>query len=345
MSEKIRLSQFSRFAGCGAKLGPELLDKALCGLVQPDYPELMADFKHAEDAGVFRLTDDIALVQTIDFFPPICDDPWSYGRIAAANALSDIYAMGARPVTAVSVVCFPEELLDIMHLRKIMEGAMDALIEARTALVGGHSIRDTEVKFGLCVNGTIHPDKILRNNTWKADELLILTKPIGVGIMNTAGRAGMASEAEIAMAVRSMEMLNKSAAEILAGFPISACTDVTGFGLLGHACEMAMENPVGAMIDSHAVHFLPHVEDYAEMGLIPAGAYQNIAHRGAFVGDLDNIGETMRFLLFDPQTSGGLLASVARDAAEEAVHALCSIGLDAAIVGYTDSSLKGLHVM
>jgi selenide, water dikinase len=222
---------------------------------------------------------------------------------------------------------------------------MDALIEAKTALVGGHSIRDTEVKFGLCVNGTIHPDRILRNNSWKADELLVLTKPIGVGIMNTAGRAGMAPALEIDMAVRSMEMLNKSAAEILAGFPVSACTDVTGFGLLGHACEMAMDNPIGAMIDSRAVHFLPHIADYAEMGLIPAGAYQNLAHRGAFVGGLNEITETMRFLLFDPQTSGGLLASVSRSAAKDAVEALRSIGLDAAIVGYTDISLRGLHVM
>ena len=344
MADDIKLTQFSRFAGCGAKLGPGLLDKALCGLSQPAYPELLADFQHAEDAGVYRLTPELALVQTIDFFPPIYDDPWTFGRIAAANALSDIYAMGATPVTAVSVVCFPEEALDIMHLRKIMEGAMDALIESRTALVGGHSIRDTEVKFGLCVNGTIHPDKILRNNTWRSDEALILTKPIGVGIMNTAGRAGIAPPAESELALQSMQKLNRTAAGILAHYPVSACTDVTGFGLLGHACEMAADNPIGAVIDSSLVPYLPHIFDYADMGLIPAGAYTNRSYRSAFVKGIKSLSETKQFVLFDPQTSGGLLASVPKELAQELVAALREVGVDAAVIGYTEAALQGLHV-
>jgi selenide,water dikinase len=344
VAEDIKLTQFSRFAGCGAKLGPGLLDMALCGLSQPAYPELLADFQHAEDAGVYRLTPELALVQTIDFFPPICDDPWTFGRIAAANALSDIYAMGATPVTAVSVVCFPDESLDIMYLRRIMEGAMDALIESRTALVGGHSIRDTEVKFGLCVNGTIHPDKILRNNTWRSDEALILTKPIGVGIMNTAGRAGIANQAEVELALHSMKSLNRTAAGILAHFPVSACTDVTGFGLLGHAFEMAIDNPIGAVIDSNLIPYLPHVFDYAEMGLIPAGAYTNRAYRSSFVKGLEQLSETKQFVLFDPQTSGGLLASVPKELASELVAALRESGVDAAVIGYTDAALHGLHI-
>ena len=344
MADDIKLTQFSRFAGCGAKLGPGLLDKALCGLNQPAYPELLADFQHAEDAGVYLLTPELALVQTIDFFPPICDDPWTFGRIAAANALSDIYAMGATPVTAVSVVCFPEETLDIMHLRKIMEGAMDALIESRTALVGGHSIRDIEVKFGLCVNGTIHPDKILRNNTWRSDEALILTKPIGVGIMNTAGRAGIASPAESELALQSMQKLNRTAAGILAHFPVSACTDVTGFGLLGHACEMASDNPVGAVIDSSLVPYFPHIFDYADMGLIPAGAYTNRAYRSSFVKGIEQLNETKQFVLFDPQTSGGLLASIPKQLSHEVVVALREAGVDAAVIGYTEAALQGLHV-
>ncbi|MHC1692837.1 MAG: selenide, water dikinase SelD [Sphaerochaetaceae bacterium] len=344
MVDEVRISQFSRFAGCGAKLGPGLLDKALCGLSQPDYPELIADFRHAEDCGVYRISDDLALVQTIDFFPPICDDPWSYGRIAAANALSDIYAMGAKPITAVSVVCFPDDQLDIKFLREIMEGAMDALIEARTALVGGHSIRDTEVKFGLCVNGTVAPNRVWLNNTWKDKQTLILTKPIGVGIMNTAGRAGMASADEYSQAIHWMQTLNKGAMEVLEQFPISACTDVTGFGLLGHACEMANDNAVGAMVDSSLVHFLPHVADYAAMGLIPAGAYKNKEQRSSCVQGFEKLEETMQFLLFDPQTSGGLLCAVPQTIAAETVSALRETGLDAAAVGYTDAHLKGLWV-
>ncbi len=344
MADEIKLTQFSRFAGCGAKLGPGLLDKALCGLGQPAYPELLADFQHAEDAGVYRLTPELALVQTIDFFPPVCDDPWTFGRIAAANALSDIYAMGATPVTAVSVVCFPEEALDIMHLRKIMEGAMDALIESRTALVGGHSIRDTEVKFGLCVNGTIHPDKILRNNTWRSDEALILTKPVGVGIMNTAARAGIASQAESELALQSMQKLNRTAAAILARYPVSACTDVTGFGLLGHACEMAADNLIGAVIDSNLVPYLTHIYDYEEMGLIPACAYTNRAYRSSFVKGIGSLSEIKQFVLFDPQTSGGLLASVPKQLASELVVALHEAGVDAAVIGYTEAALQGLHV-
>lgn len=343
--DKVRLTQFSRFAGCGAKLGPGLLDKALCGLVQPHYANLISDFSHAEDCGVYRLTDDLALVQTIDFFPPVCDDPWTFGRVAAANALSDIYAMGAVPLTAVSVVCFPDETLDIVLLRTIMEGALDALAEARTALLGGHSIRDAEVKFGLCVNGTVDPKRVLQNNTWKAHEALVLTKPIGVGLVNTAARAGIASKEEEELALSSMKRLNKDAAEVLSQFTVSACTDVTGFGLLGHACEMAADNPVGAVLDSSSVPVLSKAAEYAAMGLIPAGAYGNIAYRSRFVEGFDRLDETMGFVLFDPQTSGGLLAAVPEGEAEEVVQALREKGVGAAVVGRTDASLHGLHVV
>lgn len=344
MADTIKLTQFSRFAGCGAKLGPGLLDKALCGLTQPKYPNLISDFSHAEDCGVYRLTDTIALVQTIDFFPPVCDDPWTFGRIAAANALSDIYAMGATPVSAVSVVCFPEEILDISYLRKIMEGAMDALVESGTALVGGHSVRDSEVKFGLSVNGTIHPDRVLQNNTWHDGDVLILTKPIGVGLVNTAARAAIASEEEERQALESMMQLNKGAAEVLSQFPVSACTDVTGFGLLGHACEMASDNPVGAVIDVDKVPLFPKVAEYADMGLIPAGAYTNIEFRSRFVDGYAQLEDAMRYVLFDPQTSGGLLAAVPQKSVSAVLSALRKKGIDAAVIGYTDKTLTGLSV-
>lgn len=342
--EEIKLTRFSRFAGCGAKLGPGLLDKALCGLTQPVYPNVISDFSHAEDCGVYRLTDTIALVQTIDFFPPVCDDPWTFGRIAAANALSDIYAMGAVPVSAVSVVCFPEELLDISYLRRIMDGAMDALVESGTALVGGHSVRDQEVKFGLCVNGTIHPERVLQNNTWGDKEVLVLTKPIGVGLVNTAARAGIASVEEERQALDSMMRLNRKAAEVLSRFSISACTDVTGFGLLGHACEMAADNPVGAVIEADLVPLFPRVRSYAEMGLIPAGAYTNIEYRARFVEGFEKLDDEMRHVLFDPQTSGGLLAAVAEDEGPALLAAMREAGVDAVIIGRTDKNLSGLHV-
>jgi selenide,water dikinase len=346
MDDKVvRLTQYSRFAGCGAKLGPGLLDKALCGLSQPEYPGLISDFSHAEDCGVYRVTDELAIVQTIDFFPPVCDDPWIFGRVAAANALSDIYAMGAKPLTAVSVVCFPEELLDISYLRKIMEGAMDALVESGTALVGGHSVRDQEVKFGLCVNGTIHPDRVLKNNSWNDGDVLLITKPIGVGLVNTAARAAIAPSDEEKSALDSMMRLNRDAAEVLKNFPVSACTDVTGFGLLGHLCEMADGNDAGVVLESTKVPLFPHVREYAAMGLIPAGAYTNSEFRSRFVKGLDDLTEEMRFVLFDPQTSGGLLAAVPHSVAQDAIEALAKRGVEASVIGFVDGNLDGVQVL
>jgi selenide,water dikinase len=340
----VKLTQFSRFAGCGAKLGPGLLDKALCGLKQPSYPNLISDFSHAEDCGVFRLTDEIALVQTIDFFPPVCDDPWTFGRIAAANALSDVYAMGATPVTAVSVVCFPEEVLDISYLRKIMEGALDALAEAGAALVGGHTVRDHEVKFGLCVNGTIHPDRVLNNNRWNEGDVLILCKPLGVGIINTAARAQIASVEEERVALQSMMQLNRTAAEVLSQFSVSACTDVTGFGLLGHVCEMATGNDFGACLDVNAIPLLPQVETYADMGLIPAGAYANIEFRSKFIQNFSELSDAMQHVLFSPETSGGLLAAVPENEGPLAIAALAERGVSASIIGNIRTGYISVHI-
>jgi selenide,water dikinase len=331
----VRLTQFSKFAGCGAKLGPGLLDKALCGLQQPAYPNLISDFSHAEDCGVYRLTDEIALVQTIDFFPPVCDDPWTFGRIAAANALSDIYAMGATPVSAVSVVCFPEEQLDIMYLRKIMDGALDALIEAGAPLVGGHTVRDHEVKFGLSVNGTVHPDRIFENHGWHANDVLILTKPIGTMIINTASRAGMASEVQEQQALHSMMSLNRQASEILKTFPVSACTDVTGFGLFGHLCEMAQDSDIGISIDVSSVPIIDGTLEHAAMGLIPAGAYTNIDFRSPYIGKLELLDDTMQHVFFSPETSGGLLFTVPQQDADNVLKALKAQDILASIIGHT----------
>lgn len=333
MTNEKKLSDYSRFSGCGAKLGPALLDKALCTLSQPSRPEVLADFHGSEDAGVYRLRDDLALVQTIDFFPPVSEDPFRFGQIAAANALSDIYAMGGRPITAVSVVCFPEEELDISWLRRIMEGGLDKLEEADTALLGGHSVSDRELKFGFSVNGVLHPDRALRNNTPVPGDRLILTKALGTGAVNTARKAGMASPAAVEAAEASMAALNRRGAEILGAFPLSALTDVTGFGLAGHAAEMVQENAVDIRLFPSALPLLPEAREYIALGLVPEGTYKNREHRLPFLANASALPAELTDLLFDPQTSGGLLAALPREAAEEAARQLEAEGLCGAVIG------------
>ncbi|MDD4219682.1 MAG: selenide, water dikinase SelD [Sphaerochaetaceae bacterium] len=334
----------SQFAGCGAKLAPGLLDKALCGLSQPRYPKVISDFTHAEDCGVYAISEELALVQTVDFFPPVCSDPWIFGRIAAANALSDVYAMAAQPKTALSLVCFPDETLDIAYLRQIMEGALDALIEAETALVGGHTIRDAQLKFGLCVNGFVHPHKIWHNNRWQPGDVLILTKPIGVGLVNAAVRASLASQEEELSVLEVMQHLNKTAAEVLSSFPVSACTDVTGFGLLGHLYEMGLGNKVGAKIQISAVPLLDKALTYAKKGVVPGGTYTNIAHRSQYISGFDALEEAYKFVLFDPQTSGGLLVAVPQEQSGAVIQALLDQGVAGTIIGHTEVQLEGIHV-
>jgi selenide,water dikinase len=329
------LTSYSRFAGCGAKLGPGVLDKALCGLSQRKFPGLLADFQRSEDAGVLRLDDERALVHTVDFFPPIVDDPFTFGRIAAANAISDIYAMGGSPTTAVCLVGFPVETLDMDILVKMMEGGLSALDDADCPLVGGHSIDDNEPKLGYAVTGIVHPAKVWLNNTIKGDERIILTKPIGTGLITTAAKAGKASEASLADACASMAFLNRTACEVLRGFAVTACTDVTGFGLLGHACEMASGSPCNIRIDTAAVPLLPSTRDYALMKTIPGGTKRNKSFRLKFITGEKTADEDLVNILFDPQTSGGLFAAVKASEAEAALAALRLAGVPAAIIGET----------
>ncbi len=338
------LTKYTKFAGCGAKLGPELLDKALCGLSQPSYPALIADYKTSEDAGIYKLNDETALIQTVDFFPPIVDDPFTFGQITAANALSDIYAMGGTPVTALSIVGFPKDTLDVKYLRKIMEGGMDKLIEAETALVGGHSLEDEEVKFGFAVTGIIHPDKVMRNNTLKPDEALILTKPLGTGAVNTALRAEIVSERALSEATKAMITLNKSAAEIIMDYPVSACTDVTGFGLLGHACEMMAGTDTGIHINFKELTILPDVMEYLSMGLIPAGTYRNKEYRMKYINNPETLKDETLDLLFDPQTSGGLLFALPRQYADEVMDRLREAGLNPSAAGFTTGSKEQIDI-
>lgn len=327
------LTSYTRFSGCGAKLGPGTLEKALCGLSQPAYPDLIADFGGCEDAGLFRMGQDLALVQTVDFFPPIVDDAFLFGRIAAANALSDVYAMGGRPLTALAIVCFPVKTLGLPTLRLMMEGGLDALVEAGCALLGGHSIDDAEPKLGYAVTGVVQPERAWRNNTLRPGLSLVLTKPIGTGLVNMAVRAGLAPKDVAATAEASMARLNKGAAEILSTYRVAACTDVTGFGLAGHAAEMAAGPVCGLRLFASEVPLLPAAEDYAAMGLVPEGAWRNKEGRLCALRGWEALSPTKLDILFDPQTSGGLLAALPTDAARDAVAELRAAGLVAAIVG------------
>lgn len=340
-----RLTSRTRFSGCGAKLGPAILDKALCGLSQPSYPGLLADFTGCEDAGLFQIDDGHALVQTVDFFPPIVDDPFLFGRIAAANALSDIYAMGGRPLTALALVCFPVKDLGLDVLRSMMEGGLDALSEAGCALLGGHSIEDPEPKLGYAVTGLVDPARAWRNTTLEPGARLILTKPIGTGLVNMALRAGIASAESIEAAQTSMARLNKTACEILGRFPVMACTDVTGFGLAGHGAEMAAGASCGLRLFQGNIPLLPGALEYASMGLVPEGAWRNREGRMKALVNADELSPIALDLLFDPQTSGGLLCAVECGAAADALAALREAGVDAAVVGESGGGPGELRIV
>lgn len=307
---------------------------------------MLVGFDTNDDAGVYRVADDMALVQTVDFFTPIVDDPRQFGQIAAANSLSDVYAMGGRPISALSIVGFPEKG-DPALLEEIIRGGLEKMNEARCSVVGGHSIRDDDLKFGYAVTGLIHPKRVWRNVGAQPGDILLLTKPLGTGVISTALKKDRASEDAVAAAVASMTQLNRAAAEGLleiertmdGGSPIHAVTDVTGFGLLGHAHEMALGNP-GAGIESvslefdHAeIEYLRGAVEAAREGHLAGGLKNNREFVGGYVGFEAGVPQAYRDLLFDPQTSGGLLVAVAGDAADAAVAALAQRGVEARRIG------------
>ena len=294
----------------------------------------------ADDAGVYRLADDLAIVQTVDFFTPIVDDPYTFGQIAVANALSDVYAMGGKPLTAMNIVCFPSKTLDISVLREILRGGIDKMFEAGVLLVGGHSVDDPELKYGISVTGTVHPKRLLTKGGAKPGDQLILTKPIGTGIVNTAAKGRLASEQVIETVARSMAALNKTASEMMLETGVNACTDITGFGLLGHACEMIQDSEVGFKIRSISVPIFPETLGLARMGMVPGGTYRNKEFRSGMV-DAAGTADVMMDILFDPQTSGGLLISVSADKAGLLLTKLKEAGVsDAVIVGEVVSHPK-----
>ncbi len=334
MNPKMKLTALSSKGGCGCKIGPADLDQVLRNLQLPtSNPNVLIGLDTGDDAGVYKLTDELAMVQTLDFFTPIVDDPYDFGQIAAANALSDVYAMGGNPVTALNIVAFPISTLDKQILSEILRGAGDKLKEADVALIGGHSIDDKEPKFGLSVTGIVHPDKVKTNAGARPGDKLILTKPIGIGIMSSAIKNDLLHMDEIKQVTHVMTTLNKTAAECMNQFQVHAATDVTGFGLLGHAVEMARESGVGIQILHDQVPVLPRARELAEDGVIPGGTKNNLKHAENVVTFTKPLDQVDQWILADAVTSGGLLISVAGAAAEKLKEELLENGVDAHIIG------------
>ena len=331
----IRLTQQVKAGGCASKLAPGSLAAVLSRLPSQSDPNLLVGFDTSDDAGVYRLDADSALVQTVDFFTPLVDDPFTFGRIAATNALSDVYAMGGRPLTALSLVCFPQDG-DLDILEQIMRGGLSKMSEAGCVVVGGHSVRDGEIKFGYAVTGLIHPDRVLTNAGAKVGDILVLTKALGTGVITTALKQGKADTAWVEAAVRSMTALNREASEIAAHtVAVHAMTDITGFGLMGHSRELALASGVSLEIEVERIPRIDGALDAIRMGAIPAGLLANREFAECVTGDVAgaSISDAMRKLLYDPQTAGGLLISVAGAAADELLSSLKAGGIHACRIG------------
>ena len=310
-------------------------------------PNLIAGFESAEDAGIYKLTDNIAIVQTLDFFTPIVDNPYIFGQIAVANALSDVYAMGGKPLVAMNIVCFPPKKLDISVLQEILKGGLKKMEEAEVTLVGGHSVEDPELKYGLSVTGVIHPDKVITNAGTKVGDQVILTKPIGTGIINTALKGKMVSPDIVNRVTQSMITLNRIPSRIMQEVCVSACTDVTGFGLLGHACEMIVEEEkVGMVLHIDKIPIFPETENLAKTGIVPGGAHRNKKFRIGFIEKQREIPDWMMDILFDPQTSGGLLICVSPEKAYKMVQRMKQSGIeDSTIIGEIVNKPKGKIIL
>jgi len=284
-----------------------------------------------DDAGVYRVSDSLALIQTLDFFTPVVDDPYSFGQIAVANSLSDVYAMGGEPKLAMNIICFPVGTMDVSVLEEVLKGGFDKMREAGVLLVGGHSVEDAEIKYGLSVTGFVHPDKVLRNAGARPGDVLVLTKPIGTGIIATAIKASVAGSETIDRVVKLMSELNRKPAEIMKKYNIHACTDVTGFGLIGHAGEMIEGAETGIVFHAEKIPFISEALEFASMGFIPAGAYRNRDFRIAIIEN-QGIDDDRLMCLFDPQTSGGLLIALPFSEAEALVMESKEAGIDSATI-------------
>ncbi len=338
METDVKLTKLASCAGCGAKVGAGTLVQMLKGFQTHFDPNLIVGYDKSDDASVYKLSDDLALVQTTDFFPPIVDDPFLYGQIAAANALSDVYAMGGEPKLALNIMCLAEKMdKDTVH--NILRGGYAKAYEAGAIITGGHTIQGAEPIYGLAVSGFVHPDKVLTNSGAKPGDVLILTKPLGIGILTTAAKADLVDEEVLQRIYRQMATLNKTARDIMIKYPVHSCTDVTGFALLGHSFEMAQGSECTVHIQTENIPFHPEAYEMAEMGFIPAGAYRNREYAQAGVKVVGNITRAMQDICYDPQTSGGLLMAIPSEYAEECLAELQESIPQAAVVGYVTERL------
>ncbi len=339
-----RLTSLSNCAGCAAKLRPDLLGELLAGISNVKVKNALVGFETSDDAAVYQLTKDLAVVETVDFFPPVVDDPFAYGQIAAANAMSDIWAMGARAIFALNLVAFPKEL-PISILKEILAGGASKAKEAGIPILGGHSIQSPEPKYGMAVTGTVHPKKVLTNAGGKAGDVLVLTKPIGTGIATTALKRELASKELVKFVTLQMATLNKAAGEVFASgkFKVNALTDVTGFGLLGHVLEVARGAKVRAVLELERVPLMPQIAQLAERGVIPGGTKTNLEHAQKGTTFPEGLPDAIKFVLADAQTNGGLLAAIPEKHLVKAMKALEKKGVEAWAIGYLEKG-KGVAV-
>ena len=333
METEVKLTKLASCAGCGAKMGAGTLAKMLDGFKAHSDPRLIVGYDKSDDASVYVLDDNTALIQTTDFFPPIVDDPYLYGKIAATNALSDVYAMGGEPKLALNILCAAEGMAE-ETIREVLRGGYDAAYEAGAIITGGHTIRGAEPIYGLAVSGFVHPEKVLTNSNAKPGDVLILTKPLGVGILTTGAKADMVEQEVMGRIYAQMATLNKAARDIMVQYEVHSCTDVTGFALMGHSYEMAQGSNCTIHIQVDKVPWHPEALELASMGLVPAGAYRNREYAQAGVAVRGKLSRAMEDILYDPQTSGGLLFALPADQAETCLAHLKQAIPSAAIIGY-----------
>ncbi len=333
METEVKLTKLASCAGCGAKVGAGTLAKMLEGFKTHTDERLIVGFDKSDDASVYVIDDETALVQTTDFFPPIVDDPYLFGQIAATNAISDVYAMGGEPRLALNIMCV-KDTMDKEVVQEILRGGYDKAYEAGVIITGGHTIQGAEPIYGLAVSGFVHPKKVLTNSNAKPGDVLILTKPLGVGVITTAAKADLVDKALMDRIYAQMATLNKSARDIMVKYNVHSCTDVTGFALMGHSFEMAQGSDVTVHIKVDDIKYHKEALEFAAMGFVPAGAYRNRNYAEAGVKKAREIDRALEDLLYDPQTSGGLLMAIPGDEAESCYKELSAILPDVAIVGY-----------
>ncbi|MFO7999359.1 MAG: selenide, water dikinase SelD [Bacteroidales bacterium] len=338
----IRLTRYTHGLGCACKVRPQYLADILKGFPLPSDPNVLVGTVHSDDAAVYRISDETALVQSVDFFTPIVDDPYLFGPIAAANALNNIYAMGATPLFALNIVGFPTSRLPVHVLQSILKGASDKAAEAGIEILGGHTIEDAEPKFGMVVTGTVHPSRILTNSGARQGDVLVLTKPLGTGIIATAVKRGLADEQTAGQAARIMASLNAPAAQVLRSYRVHACTDITGFGLMGHLWELTKASGVNAEIWADKVPIIPGTEALVRAGAVPGGTKSNREHvSGNTIWD-EGLSDATQWILCDAQTSGGLLVSMEENQANSFIRELLNDhGIRAVIIGQVTGKGKG----